>query len=109
MNIRQGTIQILEENISKIFSDINHTNVFLGQSPKTIEIKVKINKRDLIKLVCFCTAEESIIKTKRQPADWEKVSANDVTNTAKFPKYINSSYNSITKKQTIQLKNGQKT
>ena len=39
--------RLLEENIGKIFSDINHTNV-LGQSPKVIEIKAKINKWDLI-------------------------------------------------------------
>ena len=32
------------------FSDINHMNVFLGQSPKTIEIKTKINKWDLSNL-----------------------------------------------------------
>ena len=32
---------LLQENIDKIFSDINHTNVFLGQSPKAIEIKAK--------------------------------------------------------------------
>ena len=31
-------MKLLEEIIGKIFSDINHTNVFLGQSPKAIEI-----------------------------------------------------------------------
>ena len=38
LNIRHDTIK-LEENIGKTFSDINHTNVFFGQSPKAIEIK----------------------------------------------------------------------
>ena len=33
LNIIQDTIKLLEENISKIFSDISLTNVFLGQSP----------------------------------------------------------------------------
>ena len=46
----QDTIKLLGENIGKIFSDINHTNVFLIQSTKAIEIKTKINQRDLIKL-----------------------------------------------------------
>ena len=49
LNIRHDTIKLLEENIGKTFSDINHTNVFLGHSPKAIEIKPKINKWDLIK------------------------------------------------------------
>ena len=47
---RRDTIKLLEEIIGKTFSDINHTNVFLDQSPKAIEIKTKINKWDLIKL-----------------------------------------------------------
>ena len=51
-NIRHDTI-ILEENIGKTFSDINHTNDFLGQSPTAIDTKAKINKWDLIKLTSF--------------------------------------------------------
>ena len=55
LNIKQDTIKLLGQNIGKTFSDINHTNVFLGQSPKAIEIKTKINKWYLIKLTSFCT------------------------------------------------------
>ena len=55
----------------------NSTNIFLGQSPKTIEIKPKINKGDLVKCTSFCIAKETINKTRRQPIDWEKISANN--------------------------------
>ena len=60
LKIRQNTINRLEEYTGKTFSDINHTNVFLSQSPEAKEIKTKINQWDLIKFTRFCTAKETI-------------------------------------------------
>ena len=64
LNVRHDIIK-LEENIDKTLSDINCTNVFLGQSLKTIEVKGKMKKWNLIKLTNFCTAKEIINKMKR--------------------------------------------
>ena len=73
LNIRYYTIKLLEDNISKTFSDINHTNTSLGQSSKAIEIKTKISQWDLNKLISICTAKETISSMKRQLMDWEKI------------------------------------
>ena len=58
LNIRPETIKLLEENIDKILSDINHSNILYDLPPRVMEIKAKINKLDLIKLKRFCTTKK---------------------------------------------------
>ena len=65
LNVRHDTIKLLEENIGTIFSDINLTNVFSGQSSKATKIKAKISQWDLIKLTSFWTADETIKKNQK--------------------------------------------
>ena len=59
-----------------------------------MEIKIKVNKWDLIKLKSFCTARENISKVKRQLSEWEKIIANETTDKRLISKIF---------KQLIQL------
>ena len=79
LNVRPDTIKLLEENTGKTLFDINHSKIFFDPPPRVMEIKIKINKWDLIKLKSFCTAKETINKTKRQPSEWEKIFASETT------------------------------
>ena len=80
LNVRPDTTNLLEESIRRTLTDINHSNIFFSLSPRLMEMKTKINKWDLIKLKSFHTAKETINKMKRQPTEWEKIFANDMTN-----------------------------
>ena len=79
LNVRLDTIKLLEENIGRTFFDINHSKIFFDPPPRVKEIKMKINKWDLMKLKSFCKAKETTNKTKRQPSEWEKIFANEST------------------------------
>ena len=48
-------------------------------SPKVKETKAEMNFWDFFKIKSFCTAKETVNKTKRQPTEREKIFANDTT------------------------------
>ena len=77
LNVRPETVKLLEENIGKTLSNINHSKILYDPPPRILELKAKINKWDLITLKSFCTAKETISKVKRQPSEWKKIIANE--------------------------------
>ena len=79
LNVRPETINLLEENIGKTLSDINHSRILYDPPPRIMEIKAKINKWGLIKLKSFCTMKKTISKVKSQPSEWEKIIASKTT------------------------------
>ena len=51
LNVRQDTIKLLEENIDRTLSDINHSNIFSDLSSRIMEINK--NKQMGLKLKSF--------------------------------------------------------
>ena len=44
LNVRPEIINLLEENIGKTLSEINHIRILYDPPPKLMDIKAKINK-----------------------------------------------------------------
>ena len=97
LNVRPGTIKLLEENLGRTLLDIICSSIFFRSVSSGKGNKSKNNQMGH---KSFWTAKETINKMKRQPTEWKKIFANDVTNKGLIFK--------ISKKQTTQLKNGQK-
>ena len=69
LNVRAEIIKLLEKNIGKTISNINHSKLLCGPPSRILEIKAKINKWDIMKLKSFCTTKKTISKVKRKPSE----------------------------------------
>ena len=91
LNVRPETIKLLEENLGRTLNDINQSKILYDPPPRVTVIKTEVNTWDLIKLISFCTAKETLSKVKRQPSEWEKIIANETTDKgliSKIYKYL---------------------
>ena len=78
-----GIHQNLEENIGSNLYNICQSNLFYDNLfhdiSKGKRNKHKMNLWDFIRIKSFCTAKETLKKTKRQPTEWENIFAKDST------------------------------
>ena len=109
LNVWPDTIKLLQENIGRTLHDINHSKILFDPPPREMEVKTKINKWDLMKVKSFCTAKETINKTKTQPSEWEKIFAKEATDKGFICKIYKQLMQFNMKKQTSHSQNGQKT
>ena len=98
LNVRPDTIKLLEENTGRTLYKINHSRILFDPPSRKMEIKTKIIKWDLMKVKSFCTAKETINKTKRQPSEWEKIFANEATDKGLISKIYKQSMQLTIKK-----------
>ena len=69
LNVRQEIIQILEEKTGSNLFDLTHSNFLLDKLLETRGEKSKNELLGFIKIESFCTAKETINKTKRQQTE----------------------------------------
>lgn len=79
LNVRQEAIKILEKKAGKNLFDLGRSNFLLNTSLEERETKAKVKYWDLIKIKSFCTAKETISKTKRQPTECKKIFSNNTS------------------------------
>ena len=107
LDVRQESIKILEENTGSSLCDLGHSNFLLDTLPKARETKAKMNFWDFIKIKTFCTAKETVNRTKRQLMEWQNVFANNTTDKG----LVSKMYKELLKLNTQKInksKNGQK-
>ena len=75
LNVRQESIEILEENTGSSLFNLSCSNFLLDTLPEARETKAKKELLGFHQNKNFCTEKETINKTKRQPTEWEKIFA----------------------------------
>ena len=63
LNVRPETIKLLEENIGKTLCDIHHSRILYDPPPRILEMKAKINKWDLIKIISKGKRQSSFLSS----------------------------------------------
>ena len=81
--------------------ELGHSNFLQDTSMKTRETKGKMRYWDLTRIKSFCAAKETVNKTKRQPTEWEKIFANDVSDKG----LISKTYKELLKLNTKDTNN----
>ena len=60
LNVRPETIKLLEQNIGRTLDDINQSNILYNPPHRVMERKTNVSKWDLIEVISFFTAKETI-------------------------------------------------
>ena len=62
--------------MGKSLKDMGTGEIFINRSAMACVVRSRIDKWNLIKLQSFCTANDTVNKTKRPPTDWERIFTN---------------------------------
>ena len=59
--------------MGKSLEDMGTGEKFLNRTAMACAVRLRIEKRDLIKLHSFCKAKDTVNKTIRPPTGWERI------------------------------------
>ena len=76
LNINLTTLNMIEEKVGSSLQHMDTGDHFLRITPVAQTIRASVNKWDLLKLRSICKVKDTVIKTKSQPTEWEKIFTN---------------------------------
>ena len=101
LSVGQESLKILEENTGSNLFNLSPSNFFLETSPKSSRARANMNYWDFIKIKSFCTAKETVNKTKRQLTNGRRYLQTTYQIKGYYPKSIKNLSNSTLKEQII--------
>jgi len=79
LHIKPDTLKLIEEKVWKHLEHMDTGENFLNKKAMAYALRSRIDKWDLIKLQSVCKAKDTVVRTKWQPKDWEKIFTNPTT------------------------------
>jgi hypothetical protein len=73
LHIKPETLKLIEEKVGESLQDMGTGGKILNRTEMACALRLRIDKRDLIKLQSFCKAKETVNKTEKPPTDWEMI------------------------------------
>jgi hypothetical protein len=70
-NLKQDTLNLIEEKIGKSLEIIRTGGSLLNRNTEAQALRSRIDKWNLINLKNFCKAKDIVNKTNCQPTDWK--------------------------------------
>jgi hypothetical protein len=75
LHIKPDTLKLIEEKVGKSLEHMGTGEKFLNRTAMACALRLRFDKRGVIKLQSFCKAKDTVNKT-RQPTDWGKIFTN---------------------------------
>jgi len=69
LHIKPETLKLIEEKVGKSLEDMGTGGKVLNRTAMACDVRLRIDKWDLIKLQRFCKANDIVNKTKGPPTD----------------------------------------
>jgi len=108
LRIKPDTQKLVEEKVGKSLDHMGIGENFLNKTPVAYALRLRINKWDLIKLQSFCQAKDTVIRTKGQPTDWEKIFTNPTSDRGLISKIYKGLKKLDSREPNNPIKNGVK-